>query len=316
MEERQLLLTFSVNSTADDGSTGTLRLGGRPGGRGHYSEHDQFQPGQRGDQTIGLTQGELELDNASASITIDGPGSTLLTINGNEASGVLHVYGGTTASISGVTISGGSAIYGGGVYDTGSTLTLTACTISGNYASFDGGGLQNYNGQLTLTDCTISGNSTAKNGGGLVTYQSSSTTLTGCTISGNSASLEGGGLYNYSGGTTTLDACTVSANLAQNNSGLVNSGTLQIGDGNNLGTGALINNASLVFDGSGASTVANPIVGGGYITLAGGGTVALLGSQHLHGRHDPQSRHAPDRQRRQPRHRPGHRRRPPGLRPQ
>ena len=43
--------------------------------------------------------------------------------------------------------------------------TLTACTISGNFATENGGGLYNDGGTITLTNCTVSGNSASARGG-------------------------------------------------------------------------------------------------------------------------------------------------------
>ena len=87
-----------------------------------------------------LTQGQLELSNTTAAITIDGPGRQPLTISGNNASRVFAVDEGVTATISGLTITAGSApSLGGGLYGYG-------------------GGLDNESGSVTLTDCTISGN--------------------------------------------------------------------------------------------------------------------------------------------------------------
>ena len=164
--------------------------------------------------TITLSNGVLELSNATYATTIDGPGANLLSISGNNASQVFQVDGGVTASISGLTITGGNAGYdsGGGLANDGGDLTLTDCTVSGNSAYSNGGGLYNTNGgDLTLTGCTVSGNS-AYYGGGV--WNSGVASLTNCTVSGNSASgfVGGGGLFNNYVGVATLTNCTVSGN--------------------------------------------------------------------------------------------------------
>src|SRR5437762_12534322 len=88
--------------------------------------------------TITLTTGELLVDK---SVTINGPGSDNLTVDGNHASHVFHVSGGVTASITGLSITNRSVSdnYGGGIYNDHSTLTMSDCAIIDNLASFGGG---------------------------------------------------------------------------------------------------------------------------------------------------------------------------------
>ena len=93
LEDRRLMSTFTVTSTLDNGSAGTLRY-----------EIDQANTNAGPDtidfdrtvfstpQTITLTSGQLELTDA-ATTTITGPGSSLLSISGNNAS---RVFSSTT----------------------------------------------------------------------------------------------------------------------------------------------------------------------------------------------------------------------------
>ncbi len=199
---------YTVTSTADDGSAGTLRWAVYLADQSPRPATIDFQLGTA-PAMIALTQGPLVL-NDDATIAIDGPGADLLTITANDASRVFQVDSGVTATLSGLTITGGSASSGGGVYDRG-TLTLADCTISGNSAGAQGGGVfLGYPAQpLTLVGCTITGNS-AYEGGGLALYFPA--TLTNCTIAGNSAT-KGGGIFNY--GIATLTNCTITGNSGQ-----------------------------------------------------------------------------------------------------
>ncbi|MGO9913133.1 MAG: beta strand repeat-containing protein, partial [Isosphaeraceae bacterium] len=184
-------------------------------------------------QTITLTSGQLNLTDATGTLTIQGPGANLLSVNGNNASRVFYLpYSneGDSASLDGLTVSGGSASNGGGLDNNFGTLTLANCTVSGNSANGvnqvtpgDGGGVCNVGGSVTLTNCTISGNTTngvngfaGGQGGGLFNHDGIDT-LTNCTVSGNSATY-GGGLYNENG--VTLTDCTVSGNSATYGGGL------------------------------------------------------------------------------------------------
>ena len=125
-------------------------------------------------QTITLTEGQLALSNAAYSVTIEGPGASLLDVSGNNASRVFQIDQSVTASLSGLTISDASTTgNGGGVYNQGTT-TITDCTITGNTSSGTdgGGGVYNKSGShITLVDTTISGNIAATDvAGGLADF--------------------------------------------------------------------------------------------------------------------------------------------------
>ena len=227
LEDRKLLSTFTVNSTLDDGSVGTLRWAIGQANSTGGAETITFDPTVFATpQTITLTGGQLELSDTSGTETITGPAAGV-TVSGGEASRVFQVDPGVTADLSGLTITGGSTSgdrrrpeqrwglghadrlhdqrqylradmyggYGGGLNNNGGNVTLTDCTISGNTVGdgSGGGGLANLtNGTTTLTDCTISGNSAiarpGATGGGLIAIRPDAlTTLTDCTLSGNSS---------------------------------------------------------------------------------------------------------------------------------
>ena len=219
------LSTYTVTSTADDGSSGTLRWAiGQANADGQADAID-FSSQFATPQTITLQTGQLVLTDR-ATITITGPGADLLTVNGDGKSRVFELDGGS-AAISGLTVAGGAADQAGGVYDKGGTLTLTDCILTGNSAtnafSGDGGGLYINGGSAALTGCSISGN-TAANGGGLF-LNGGSATLTDCTIGGNYALERGGGVFGA--GNLALTNCTVSGNTAGGGGGggLLNGGT-------------------------------------------------------------------------------------------
>src|SRR5262249_16275199 len=158
--------SLSQLSTAEKGQVATAQ-----GGLGTNDTIEFQVPG-----TIGLEQ-ELLL---SRDVAIQGPGSTSLTVSGQNKCRVFVVEGGAHVTPSDPTIVGGKGYNGGGIYNSG-TLELANCTMSGNSAT---------NGY----------------GGGI--YNSGTLELANCTLSGNSASF-GGGIYNsYSGSTATLDNCT------------------------------------------------------------------------------------------------------------
>ena len=157
LEDRRLLSIYTVDSTADDGSSGTLRWAVAQADAATTPSTIQFFD-LIVSQTITLTQGPLVLSNTAEPVTFD----LLLdqppvTIVGNDDARVFQVDSGVQATMTGMTITGGSTTAnGGGVYNAGK-LSLSLCTVSGNTAGA-GGGLYN-TGELYIQNSTISGNS-------------------------------------------------------------------------------------------------------------------------------------------------------------
>jgi len=137
------------------------------------------------------------------------------------------------ATIDGFTVTDGYAgatgmgqTNGGGMYNYGSSPTVTNCTFSGNSADDAGGGMYNVNTSLpTVTNCTFSDNSAEWGGGGMAN-SGSSPTVTNCTFSGNTAGSGGGGMYNVNTSLPTVTNCTFSDNSAEwDGGGMANSGS-------------------------------------------------------------------------------------------
>ncbi len=192
------------------------------------------------------TSGDSTLNLANA-----GVGSTL-TINSvieNNAGGgkVAMVVGASGAVFAGDnTYSGGTTITSGG------TLQIGAGGGTGSLGSgnVDDEGALVFNRNDAALDV-----SNAVSGAGSLVQAGSGTT----TLSGNNA---------YAGVTT------------------ISAGTLQVGDGGNtgsLGSGNVVDNATLAFDRGNAMTVSNNISGAGSVRQIGAGTTTLTGSNTYSG---------------------------------
>ena len=162
LEDRQLLSTFPVTSTADNGSTGTLRWAVAGADADTSPSTIIFELGPVA-STITLTQGQLALSNTSESVAIyNGTGQGPVTISGNNESGAFQVDSGVTASISGLAITDGGTRVGnlagyGSINDFGA-LTLSDCTITNDsLATNTANGVYVVGGTADITDCTISG---------------------------------------------------------------------------------------------------------------------------------------------------------------
>jgi hypothetical protein len=176
LEGRTLLSTFTVNSTADNGSAGTLRWAIGQANANRKADTIVFSNLFDSPQTINLSGKQLTLSDP-ARITITGPGENLLTVSGNNSSRVFRITSGASASLSGLTITGGSVHgNGGGVENTGGKLVLKNVVLTGNSAR-RGGGLFN-DGATILADVATRGN-TALVGSGVLSARTATLTRSG-----------------------------------------------------------------------------------------------------------------------------------------
>lgn len=275
LEDRRLLSMFPVTSTADDGSTGTLRWAVAGANADASPSTIVFELGTA-PATIALTQGQLDLGNTSQSVAIDdGPGQGPVTISGNSQSGAFQVDPGVTASISGLTIiDGATKVSNGGgdgsINDLG-TLTLSDCTIANNPLGTRAADGLYVNGTADVTDCTITGGNSYY-GAGVFVFRGTAD-LTGCMIEDNTGAgdVQGGGVCNFA--TTTLVNCTISGNTATDGGGggLYNDPTGQlkaygctISDNSSSNEGAgVFNRGTAYLSGCTISGNSNQDVGGG-----------------------------------------------------
>ena len=157
----------------------------------------QFDPSIAG-QTIVLTSGQLVVEQAE--LTIEGPATAGMIINGNSESAVFFVGNGATTrtTFRNLTLTNGQAEGGGGaIRSSGRNLTLDHVLVTGNRAVTSGvseghGGAISTSGVLSVVNSTISGNSADVDGGGIDGSAGSSIIIVNSTIVGNSAATGGG----------------------------------------------------------------------------------------------------------------------------
>jgi hypothetical protein len=247
-EDRLVLST--VTNLADDGP-GSLRnaLAITPAGG-----TIDFAPSVTGMLT--LTSGPLVVAN---NVTVNGPGPSTLSINGDHRFQLFSIGAGATVSISGLGIVNGLSNGPGGAIANEGSLTLTNCTVSGSRAATgNGGGIYNDHSALTLVNCTVSNNVDSSGNGGGIYNNDGTVTLVNCTIAGNTLgpSANGAGLY-LNAGSANLTNVTIANNQAAGDGGaiFVNGGSLTV-------------SCSTIADNSAA-----PRTGGGIAVSAG--TVSL-----------------------------------------
>ena len=284
-----------VTNTADGGA-GSFRQAITDANINPGSFVINFQAGLTG--TITLLSG---LPDLSASMDINGPGATQLTIQRSTAGGtpnfrIFTINSGKVVAISGLTISNGSAPTGGvfpantggAILNLGS-LQLSNTVVSGNTAQ-QGGGISS-SGPVTLQKTIVSGNTGTSGGGGISTQGGSSPiTIVDSTVSGNTTNGSGGGLLNSrlaAAMTLTIRNSTISGNNAGGNGGgIYNSGTqgavLNVTltnvtiSGNNSGFGGGIANSSETSGTTVNLAISNGTVWGNSVTgsVSQGGGIA------------------------------------------
>ncbi len=247
--------TLTVSSTADDGSAGTLRsqiAAAKSGDTINFSVTGTIQ--------LAHGRGVLEINKP---LTIQGPGSSNLTISGENNIQVFLIDSGASVTISGLYIGFGYSYFNGGGVENNGTLTIADCTVMNNMAegAYAGGGTDIY-------------------GGGI--YSSGPLTLTGCAIQSNTAhgvegtnSYDGGAAYGggvYCSGKLTMSNCTVENNFAIAGStagSTADPGTAYGGGVDNDGASSVVSGS--VFSG-------NSAIGGNSSTYDGPGNVTMPGA--------------------------------------
>jgi IPT/TIG domain len=225
------------------------------------------------------TSATLTLNN---SVTINGPGSSVMTINGNNNHSVFAISPAATSAISGLTVTNGLAITGSGILNRGMlTLSNDAITANGdshNTTNLHGDGIYNA-GTLSISDCTIDNNASYLDGGGIENHGTMS--ISDSTIANNAALSYGGGIYNPAGN-VTLTNVTIAGNHSwvygtNYGWGLIGAGVFQSGGSFTL-LNTIISNNFQGSDFSGSITSAN------YCLIANtSGTVITSGADNLIG---------------------------------
>ncbi len=160
-------------------------------------------------------------------------GAGVTTIDGTGYSHVVQCVSseGPATILEGFTITGGGQVVslehrnGGGMFNNGSSPTVTDCTFQGNRGDMGGGGMYNEGGNPTVTNCTFQDNSAGDWGGGGMCNSGSSPTVTNCTFRDNHVygMANGGGMC---GGNPTVTNCTFQDNSAEGVGGIEGGGVV------------------------------------------------------------------------------------------
>ena len=194
-----------------------------------------------------------DLPRISGGTDLQGPGASVITIEGGwtEAGGpstghALFVLDGVNiaegeSTISGITISGGNSSnnydYSGGAIQKflgNADLTIADVVLTGNYSANDGGAIDLYMtaGTVVIRNSVISNNVAVESGGGLYFDSNDNAPLeisiTDVTITGNTAGDAGGGVYAIGGDFYPMNVSMTRVRISENES-LYSGGGLYVG---------------------------------------------------------------------------------------
>ncbi|GAA0564333.1 hypothetical protein GCM10008942_10860 [Rhizomicrobium electricum] len=263
-----------------------------------------------------ISSGTLQVGGGGTTGSIAGDvlNNGALVFNRSDAvtyTGAIFSSGSLTQAGSGTLILTGANTYSGGTTISAGTLQIgnggTTGSVTGNIAN---NGTLAFNRSNSLVyGNTISGTGGVSVGGGGTVIFTGSNTYTGRTsiAAGSTLQIGDGGTtgsivsdvvnqgilaFDRSDTVTFTGNVTGNGTLVQNGTGkvivttnytgktIVNSGTLQIGNGSSSGTvtGNIVNNATVVYGQAAATTYTGVISGTGGVNVAGGGVVILNGS--------------------------------------
>ncbi len=205
------------------------------------------------------------------SLTIQGPGAALVTLDSNNIDRVLKVDAPATLTLSGVRLTRGNpgaSNSGGGVLVNGGTLSATDVVID-NSRGNQGGCIYN-NGSLTLIRARLSA-CQASFGAGLLNEGGKTANLYDSVIENNISSGGAGGVGNN--GSLLLERVTLAGNSATFGGGMINAATATLYNATLSGNTATTNKAGGIYIGVGSSMTLNhaTITANTALTFAGGG---------------------------------------------
>lgn len=212
LEDRALLATFTVSNLNDAGA-GSLRQA-IADANGAAGADDINFTGAGASGTITLTTGLIQITD---SVSIAGPGSSELSISGNDASIVFQITDGagtfSDVSISGVTVTNGMGDGGffSGAIDNSENLTLDQVHVTNNETTNGPGGLEHLTGTLVIKNSTFSLNRGGSAGGGGIGVSGGSALLVNTTLTGGTGRW---GSLDVLGGAVTVRNSTITGNHA------------------------------------------------------------------------------------------------------
>jgi hypothetical protein len=282
LEERITPTTYTVTNFGNSSARGTLRDCIDKANNTKADDIIVFDIGSSA-RTINLESQlpNIEARGTAGKLSIEGPGRTALTLNGNDGDSnrdfrIFNILDDADFTLRGVTISGARANgSGAAIYNRGGTVSISSSTLTSNTSGEWGGAIRNDEGRMDVSYCTISKNK-ADNGGGISNHFGGTLILNNSTLSGNTAIDDGGGIFSQSSYALVSYSSVVKENIAgRDGAGICNNfGTVNIGNGKNIATisgNTAGTNGGGISNNGGRANITSSNISGNYAGDSGGG---------------------------------------------
>jgi CSLREA domain-containing protein len=214
-----------IDTTPQDGCP----AGSPEGPPGSFTGRDTINFALPTPATITLTAPLPLLDNIDDGVIISGPGSRLLTLNGNNQFQIFRVQQAEVVTIEGLTIANGRAPKnGGGILNNAGRLTVNNVRFTANSAVEDGGGISNEGVPATLVvlNSTFSENVAfdfptlpQEEEGGAIVNIDGTVTIANSTFFGNRVPNMGGAIFNSGNNAGAGNLTLINSTINNNTSG-------------------------------------------------------------------------------------------------
>jgi hypothetical protein len=154
-------------------------------------------------------------------LIIVGENQTNTIVDAQNQGCIFYIYSGKTVTISQMTLQNGFMVfengYGGAIINSGSNLTVDACTFNNNSAGHGGGAIVNTDGgNLTVNGCNFNNNTSQYTyygyGGAIYNWYNGTLTINDSSFINNFAYSEGGAIYNDTNGNLSINNSTFTSN--------------------------------------------------------------------------------------------------------
>lgn len=273
--------TYTVTNLDDTGA-GSLRQAIDDANGNSGPDTITFQAGLTG--TIDVQS----LMKITDSTTIQGPGASVIAVDGGDSTDIFYVYNQAyvlDVTFSGITISNADG-GGGGIFNYGERLVLDSVVMTGNSGTYGAALYMKNEGDeeatLTIRNSTISGNTSTSRGGAIYINSTASTitpviVIENSTFSGNTSGGGGGAIYLYgSNGPTLITNSTFTGNSADRGGALYLNDDLSdvvIANSTFTGNTATSNGGGALYVDDALITITNSILAG---------NTAATGADDLH----------------------------------
>ena len=230
--------------------------------------------------TITLTQGVLTINDNTGLMSIQGPAASsgnLLTISGNNASGIFKVL--SNATISNMTLTNGTGangtspnIQGGAIYSS-STLLLSNVSINNSTANY-GSAIYQSGGVLNVNSSPISNSIYVDNSGDLIISGAQSAFLPQITACSLSVNISGGSITQASGSNIQVSG---TASFVSTGEVILANSTNDFATLNATGTNVTINDSNSLILGTIRSNQLNVNLPSGAVTQSPGTNIVASG---------------------------------------